>query len=129
MTVAALSTVSSAHSGMASGVNNTARQVGIAAGIAGLGAVFQVRLISDVQAGLVERGVPSATAERAAQLAAAGDADGAATLVGNTGSALSGVVETAFVGALHTVFLIAIGITVLGIVVVLALIRPAPTTS
>ena len=129
MTVAALSTVSSAHSGMASGVNNTARQVGIAAGIAGLGAVFQVRLISDIQAGLVERGVPSGAADRAAQLAAAGDADGAATLVGNTGPALSGVVETAFVGALHTVFLIAIGITVLGIVVVLALIRPAPPTS
>jgi predicted MFS family arabinose efflux permease len=44
MTVAALSTVDAAHSGMASGINNTARQLGIAAGIAGLGAVFESRL-------------------------------------------------------------------------------------
>ncbi|HEX2070664.1 MAG TPA: MFS transporter [Thermoleophilaceae bacterium] len=35
------------RSGLASGINNTFRQVGIAAGIAGLGAIFQHRLASD----------------------------------------------------------------------------------
>ena len=43
MTVAALSVVAPERSGMASGVNNTCRQLGIAAGIAGLGAVLQAR--------------------------------------------------------------------------------------
>jgi EmrB/QacA subfamily drug resistance transporter len=38
---AAISVVPPQHSGMASGANNTFRQVGIATGIAGLGAVFQ----------------------------------------------------------------------------------------
>jgi EmrB/QacA subfamily drug resistance transporter len=37
----AIGVVSPARSGMASGINNTCRQVGIATGIAGLGAVFQ----------------------------------------------------------------------------------------
>jgi hypothetical protein len=111
---------------MASGVNNTARQVGIAAGIAGLGAVFQARLAGDVEAGLIVRGVPPSAADRAAQLAAAADPEGAAISLGPAGSALPGLVDTAFVAALQTVFLIAIGITVLGIVVVVALIRPAP---
>ncbi len=35
------------HSGLSSGINNTFRQVGIAAGIAGLGAIFQHRLAAD----------------------------------------------------------------------------------
>jgi len=37
----AVGVVPPARSGMASGINNTCRQVGIATGIAGLGAVFQ----------------------------------------------------------------------------------------
>jgi EmrB/QacA subfamily drug resistance transporter len=40
------------RSGMASGANNTFRQVGIATGIAGLGAVFQSQMTSKVAAGL-----------------------------------------------------------------------------
>jgi hypothetical protein len=45
------------QAGMASGVNNTFRQVGIATGIAGLGAIFQSalnpRLSQAIQAGAV----------------------------------------------------------------------------
>lgn len=43
---------------MASGLNNTFRQVGIATGIAALGAIFQDRIGTKVEAGL--RGVPNA---------------------------------------------------------------------
>ena len=39
----AVGVVEPARSGMASGINNTFRQVGIATGIAGLGAIFQAR--------------------------------------------------------------------------------------
>ncbi len=42
----AISVVQPQHSGMASGANNTFRQVGIATGIAVLGAVFQSQIIS-----------------------------------------------------------------------------------
>ena len=49
---AAISVVPPEHSGMASGANNTFRQVGIATGIAGLGAVFQSQIQSKTLAGL-----------------------------------------------------------------------------
>jgi predicted MFS family arabinose efflux permease len=35
------------RSGLSSGINNTFRQLGIASGIAGLGAIFQPRVASD----------------------------------------------------------------------------------
>jgi EmrB/QacA subfamily drug resistance transporter len=125
MTVAALSTVSAAHAGMASGVNNTARQVGIATGIAGLGALLAARLATEVQAGLIGSGAPPAVAARAGELAADGD-PGAATTIAGLGEAGRNVYEDAFVAALHTTFLVGIGIIALGLVVVLALIRNRP---
>jgi EmrB/QacA subfamily drug resistance transporter len=49
---AAISVVPPERSGMASGANNTFRQVGIATGIAGLGAVFQSQIVSKTVAEL-----------------------------------------------------------------------------
>src|SRR6202042_2732046 len=49
---AAISVVPPQRSGMASGANSTFRQVGIATGIAGLGAVFQSQIQSKTLAGL-----------------------------------------------------------------------------
>jgi EmrB/QacA subfamily drug resistance transporter len=48
----AISVVQPQHSGMASGANNTFRQVGIATGIAVLGAVFQSQIITHTSAAL-----------------------------------------------------------------------------
>jgi hypothetical protein len=56
----AIGVVSPARSGMASGINNTCRQVGIATGIAGLGAVFQHRVQTKAMALLA--GTPAAGA-------------------------------------------------------------------
>ena len=42
----ALGVVHAARAGMASGINSTFRQVGIATGVAGLGAIFQARIES-----------------------------------------------------------------------------------
>ena len=49
----AIGVVHYSRSGMASGINNTFRQVGIATGIAGLGAVFQHQVTSKTTAALV----------------------------------------------------------------------------
>jgi predicted MFS family arabinose efflux permease len=51
VTVAALAVVPPRQSGMASGVNNTARQLGIAAGIAAFGALVQSRTTAAIAAG------------------------------------------------------------------------------
>jgi EmrB/QacA subfamily drug resistance transporter len=48
----AISVVQPQHSGMASGANNTFRQVGIATGIAVLGAIFQSQIVSHTTAAL-----------------------------------------------------------------------------
>jgi EmrB/QacA subfamily drug resistance transporter len=48
----AVSVVQPQHSGMASGANNTFRQVGIATGIAVLGAVFQSQIVTHTSAAL-----------------------------------------------------------------------------
>ena len=50
----AVSVVQPQRSGMASGANNTFRQVGIATGIAVLGAVFQSQIVSHTNAALAK---------------------------------------------------------------------------
>jgi EmrB/QacA subfamily drug resistance transporter len=125
MTVAALSTVDAAHSGMASGINNTARQLGIAAGIAGLGAVFESRLADGTGARLAAGGVPGPQAVAAGELAASGDVDGAARSLGQAATALLPAYTTSFTQALTVVFLVGIGVIALGTVVAVVLIRPA----
>jgi predicted MFS family arabinose efflux permease len=52
----AIGVVHHTRSGMASGINNTFRQVGIATGIAGLGAVFQHNVVRDTAAALAGSG-------------------------------------------------------------------------
>jgi EmrB/QacA subfamily drug resistance transporter len=54
---AAIGSVPEEKTGVGSGVNNTALQVGLAAGIAGLGAVFQSR-VHDILAGQLTMAVP-----------------------------------------------------------------------
>ena len=49
---AAIGTVGEERAGVGSGVNNTARQIGIAAGIAALGAIFQSRVQTAMSDGL-----------------------------------------------------------------------------
>jgi EmrB/QacA subfamily drug resistance transporter len=125
MTVAALGTVDAAHGGMASGVNNTARQLGIAAGIAGLGTVLQAGLADRLAAALTGAGAAPGAAADAARLAAAGDLDAAARALGSSGDLLAAAYDRAFVGALDTVLLVAIGVVALGTAATVGLIRPA----
>ncbi len=52
----AIGVVPPARSGMASGINSTFRQVGIATGIAGLGAIFQHRVTQHTTSSLARSG-------------------------------------------------------------------------
>src|SRR5207245_9451942 len=62
----AVGVVEPARSGMASGINNSFRQVGIATGIAGLGAIFQARVQSKAAGLLAAGGVRAPTASSGA---------------------------------------------------------------
>jgi EmrB/QacA subfamily drug resistance transporter len=65
---ASLQAVSSDATGMASGFNNTARQVGIAVGVGALGAIFVTRTATATASQL--HGVPAAVARHAASVVA-----------------------------------------------------------
>jgi EmrB/QacA subfamily drug resistance transporter len=82
----ALSVVPKEQSGMASGINDTFRQVGVAVGIAAWGAIFLGRGANEVSE--VAAGTPAATGDRPRQLVEA-------TSSGNLDAVLSSVPEQA----------------------------------
>jgi EmrB/QacA subfamily drug resistance transporter len=97
----AVGVVPHARAGMASGFNNTCRQVGLATGIAGLGAVFQHELTSRLPAGAAHGGALAVQPHLAASRA----------------------FHVAFTGALHEILLIGAAIALAGAIAGLALVR------
>lgn len=75
---AAVSAVEPARAGMATGAVNTMRQVGVAAGVAVLGAVFSRRATDAAQAGLTAEGLPPAQVRAASDAIGAGAGTGVA---------------------------------------------------
>jgi predicted MFS family arabinose efflux permease len=80
--------------GMGSGINNTFRQVGIATGIAGFGAIFQ----HGIESRLVEDGAPEQLGEAVASSGTRAAEGGAPQLLE--------IVQDAFIGSLNELFLI-----------------------
>jgi EmrB/QacA subfamily drug resistance transporter len=120
LATAAIGVVEPRRSGMASGINSTFRQVGIATGIAAWGAIFQhivtQRFVEEAaRAGL--RGGPSGG--NVADFVAFGGAQ----RVGNP--ALSRVAETAFDAGLNHILLLAAILAFAGAVLSGVLVRPA----
>jgi EmrB/QacA subfamily drug resistance transporter len=124
----AVGVVHHSRSGMASGINNTFRQVGIATGIAGLGAVFQHQVTSKTTAAM------SATAPGREAIAAAHGKLGGALVSGEVhtlakslpGPARSALIHSyrlGFTGAFTTILLIATGIALAGSVLAVLLVR------
>lgn len=112
--------VTPAQSGMASGMNTTFRQVGIATGIAGLGAIFQHQIHQSIQASLGA----SAHATNFAQAVAAG---AGGQVIAHAPIALRPSLvhaqQTAFTSALNDVFLVGALVAVAGALATLLLIR------
>jgi EmrB/QacA subfamily drug resistance transporter len=119
LATAAVGVVEPQRAGMASGINSTFRQVGIATGIAGLGAIFQhlvaQNFLQHVPSGRVPPGVSSS-----------GLADfisfGGAQRVGNP--ALARAAEQAFDAGLNDILLYAAVVAFAGAVLAALLTRP-----
>jgi EmrB/QacA subfamily drug resistance transporter len=111
----AVSVVEPRLAGVASGINTTFRQIGIATGIAGLGAIFQNRIASGLHG------------------------SGISTKVVASGHVLEGgpLARLAFVNGLHTILLVGAFVAFAGAVLALLLVRqqdfvasrPAPAAS
>src|SRR6478672_12779458 len=111
------------RAGMASGINSTFRQVGIATGIALLGTLFSNRLVSAVAH--VTRGTP--LAERSGQISSALRNGGASRLFAGAPPQarpqLAEVVRGSFTTALNEILLVAAVISVVAGVLAFLLIR------
>jgi EmrB/QacA subfamily drug resistance transporter len=119
----AIGVVPPQHSGMASGINNTFRQVGIATGIAALGAIFE----STIRHKLAPMLVGTPVAGRAAQIAHAVAGGGTQTVLHSVPSTLharaSLGIHVAFVDAMNKILLVGAIVALTGAVLSLVLVR------
>ena len=105
----AIGVVEPARAGMASGINSTFRQVGIATGIAGLGAIFTHVLSTHIVTAL--RATPGISLTQAQHLATstaqgAGVRSGLLALAPSVRATAAAAVRASFVSGLDTIFLI-----------------------
>jgi EmrB/QacA subfamily drug resistance transporter len=124
----AIGVVPPARSGMASGINSTFRQVGIATGIAGLGAVFQHKVTSTTTSALAAGGhlhaVVAAAHGQLGTLLESGEVTQiAGSLAPTTRAALVHSYKVGFIGAFTTIALIAAVIALTGAVLAFVLVR------
>jgi EmrB/QacA subfamily drug resistance transporter len=120
----AIGVVTPDRSGMASGINSTFRQVGIATGIAGLGALFshvvRTKIITLLE-GLVGTRASHAIAVGVSQ--GNGVSSGLAHLPAKARPAAAHAVRVGFVNGLNEIFLIGAILTLVSAALTLALIR------
>jgi EmrB/QacA subfamily drug resistance transporter len=124
----AVGVVHHSRSGMASGINSTFRQVGIATGIAGLGAVFQHEVTSKTKALLTASGhgrevLAQAHGKLAGALVSGEVSSLARHLPHSAQSVLSHSYRAGFTGAFTTILLIASTIALIGALLAFALVR------
>jgi EmrB/QacA subfamily drug resistance transporter len=121
----AIGVVSPERSGMASGINSTFRQVGIATGIAALGSVLQSRVetrLDDLLAG-APAGVGASSRDLAEAVAAGGGEEALAGVPAGAREQVAAAAREAFVSGLNDILLIAAAIALTGAVCALALVR------
>jgi EmrB/QacA subfamily drug resistance transporter len=119
----AIGVVPPQRSGMASGINNTFRQVGIATGIAALGALFESTITNKLTPRLA--GTPAAG--HGAQIAHAVAAGGTQQVLHSVPTSIrpqaNAAIHVAFVSAMNDILLVAGIVAVAGAVLALMLVR------
>jgi EmrB/QacA subfamily drug resistance transporter len=124
MASAALGTVDESRAGMASGVNNTARQVGVAAGIAALGAIFQSRVHDVLGERLAHLGALAGRGHGLVEQATSGDAAHALrSLPPALRAPAAEAIRTAFVSGFDRILWVAAAVALAGAVLALCLVR------
>ena len=118
----AIGVVAPQRSGMASGINSTFRQVGIATGIAGLGAVFQHRVESQAIDKLAAvPSLPHGAAQRISDALANGVSPKG--FAGPAGEAVRRIARESFISGLNEIFVIAAVVALVGAVLGAWLVR------
>ncbi|HEX3691043.1 MAG TPA: MFS transporter [Solirubrobacteraceae bacterium] len=121
----AIGVVTPDRAGMASGINSTFRQIGIATGIAGLGSLFSHTVRTHVVSLLTGSSVSPGAAHRLASdiSQGSGAAGGLAAVPPQARPAAIHAVHTAFVTGLNEIFLVGAILSLVAAVLTLVLIR------
>jgi len=115
-----VSVVEPQRAGMASGINNTFRQIGIATGIAALGAIFQSRITSHIAAS----GLPRRVVHPFAQAVSSGATQQALQIVpAPFRSDAKTLADSAFISGLNGILVVAAVVLFAGAVLAFALVR------
>jgi EmrB/QacA subfamily drug resistance transporter len=110
-------------SGMASGANNTARQLGIATGIAGLGSVFQSKIQSTLTPLLAGGPAASHTDELARAVASGGTGRALSAAPPAARDQITHAAHHAFVAGFNKIALVGVAVAAVGSVAGYALVR------
>jgi EmrB/QacA subfamily drug resistance transporter len=122
----AVGVVTHERAGMASGINNTARQAGVATGVAALGAVFLHHVQTSVATAASAHGLDGAKATRLATAVSSGRAQLALSHVpASTRAALEHAGRAAFVGGLNEIFVVGAALAFVGAALSFVLVRPS----
>ena len=120
----AVGVVSTARSGMASGINNTFRQLGVATGIAAFGAIFQARVESRLAELTVNTPAHESVTPAAVRQVSTGQADQVWTPVPTAAQkAIAAALPDSFVSGLNSVFVVAAVLAFVGAILAVVLIR------
>jgi EmrB/QacA subfamily drug resistance transporter len=120
---AAIGVVHPRQSGMASGINSTFRQVGIATGIAALGAVLQSHVRNQVSAALAHSPVASQAGQIAHGVASSGGRESLGSVPPQARGLVAHAARHAFVTGLAELFAIAAVVAFAGAVLAFVLVR------
>jgi len=120
---AAIGVVRPERSGMASGINNTFRQVGTATGIAVLGALFESRISSALAPKLAGTPAGGHAHEIAHAVAAGGTQKVLAAVPRGAHAQASAAIHVAFTGAMNDIFVVGGIIAAVGAILAFALVR------
>jgi hypothetical protein len=111
-------------SGTASGINNTFRQVGVATGVAGLGAFLQSRVTDKLDSLLAGTHLPPSATHRLGEAVASGGGDQAVRGVpAQARAAVAEAADRAFIYGLNEILLIAAIVAFTGAILALLLVR------
>jgi hypothetical protein len=112
------------RAGMGSGINSTFRQVGIATGIAGLGALFQSHVNSSLTDSLA--GTPAAGQSKEFGQAVTSGAfnEIIVNLPANVRETAATAGKQAFISGYHSIFYVASAIALVGAILSVLLVRP-----
>ena len=119
----AIGVVPPQRSGMASGINSTFRQVGIATGIAVLGAIFESAISSKLAPRLVGTPLANHVESIAHAVAGGGAASVISSVPGPARERATLAVHTAFASAMNDILLVSAVIALTGAVLSLVLVR------